>query len=123
MFEPSVILLVTGFLLFASILTSRVFDRIGVPVLIVFLCIGRVAGSEGPGGIDFNNAELANLVGTLAMAFILFSGGLDTNWQVVRPIAFRGFLLATLGVLLTAVLLGLFAWIALGFTLLGGLLL
>jgi len=119
----SVILLVTGFLVLASILASRISDRLGVPALLVFLGIGMLAGSDGPGGIHFDNAELANLVGTTALAFILFSGGLDTNWRIIRPVVARGIVLSTLGVAVTAGLVGLFAWAALGFSILTGLLL
>ncbi|GMV90957.1 MAG: hypothetical protein AMXMBFR82_07350 [Candidatus Hydrogenedentota bacterium] len=120
---PSIILLVTGFLVLASILASRISDKLGVPALLVFLGIGMLAGSDGPGGIHFDNAEVANLVGTIALAFILFSGGLDTNWRIIRPVAARGIVLATLGVAVTAGLVGLFAWAALGFSILTGLLL
>jgi cell volume regulation protein A len=123
MFPPSIILLATGFLVLASILASRVSSRIGVPALIVFLCIGMLAGSDGPGGIHFDNARMANLVGTLALAFILFSGGLDTNWRIVRPVAARGFILSTFGVAITAGLVGVFAWAALGFNILTAMLL
>ena len=87
------LLFVSGFLVLASILASRVSDRIGVPALIVFLGIGMLAGSDGPGGIHFDNASLANLVGTVALAFILFAGGLDTNWRIIRPILGRGVVL------------------------------
>ncbi len=122
MIDPALILLVIGFLVLASILASRVSDRAGVPTLIVFLCIGMLAGSDGPGGIQFTNTQAANLVGTIALAFILFSGGLDTNWRVIRPVIKRGILLSTVGVVLTAGLVGLFAWLVLGFELLTGLL-
>jgi cell volume regulation protein A len=123
MVEPALILLVTGFLVLASILASRVSDRLGVPTLIVFLVIGMLAGSDGPGGIHFDNAQAANLVGTVALAFILFSGGLDTNRRIVQPVLGRGIVLATLGVAMTAVLVGLFAWAVLGLPLLTSLLL
>lgn len=123
MMIPSVILLVTGFLVLASILASRISDKLGVPALLVFLGIGMLAGSDGPGGIHFDNAEVANLVGTIALAFILFSGGLDTNWRIIRPVLARGIVLSTLGVAVTAGLVGLFAWAALGFSIRTGLLL
>lgn len=123
MMAPSVLLFVTGFLVLASILASRISDRLGVPALLVFLGIGMLAGSDGVGGIHFDNAELANLVGTIALAFILFSGGLGTNWRIIRPVAARGIVLSTLGVAVTAGLVGLFAWAALGFSILTGLLL
>lgn len=106
-----------------SVLTSRLSDRLGVPAVLVFLALGMLAGSDGFGGIQFDNAELANLVGTIALAFILFSGGLDTNWQYIRPVLGRGILLSTFGVISTAVFVGLFAWGVLGFPLLTGLLL
>lgn len=123
MMAPSVILLITGFLVLASILASRISDRLGVPALIVFLCIGMLTGSDGPGGIHFDNTEAANLVGTLALAYILFAGGLDTNARIIRPLLGRGLILSTLGVAVTAALVGLFAWAALGFDLASGLLL
>lgn len=123
MMIPSVILFVTGFLVLASILASRISDRLGVPALLVFLGIGMLAGSDGVGGIHFDNAELANLVGTVALAFILFSGGLGTNWRIIRPVGARGVVLSTFGVAVTAGLVGLFAWAALGFSIFTGLLL
>lgn len=116
MTEPSLILLVAGLLVFASILASRVSDRLGLPALVVFLCVGMLAGSDGPGGIEFENAATANFVGTIALAFILFSGGLDTNWRLIRPVLFRGVLLSTLGVTITALLVGLVAWLLFGFS-------
>ena len=116
MLEPSLILLVTGILVFASILASRISDRLGLPALVVFLCIGMLAGSDGPGGIYFENAAAANFVGTIALAFILFSGGLDTNWRLIRPVLVRGIVLSTGGVVLTAVSMGLFAWLVFGFS-------
>jgi cell volume regulation protein A len=110
LFDTSVILMVTGLLVFASIVASRVSNYLGVPALVVFLVIGMLAGSDGPGGIDFDNAAAANLLGTVALAFILFSGGIDTNWRLMRPVLFRGALLSTVGVVLTAGLVGVFAW-------------
>lgn len=120
---PAAALLVTGILVIASIAASRISDRLGVPALIVFLGIGMLAGSEGLGGIEFDNAVLANFLGTVALAFILFSGGIDTHWNVIRPVLWRGALLSTFGVAVTAALVGLFAWAALGFGILTSLLL
>lgn len=121
--QPSLTLLVTGLLVFTSIVASRVSDRFGMPALVVFLCVGMFAGSDGPGGIHFDNAVMANFVGTIALAFILFSGGLDTNWRIIRPVLARGIVLSTLGVVTTAALVGLFAWGVLGFSPLAGMLL
>jgi len=123
MADSSLTLLVMGVLVFASIVASRVSDRLGLPALVFFLGIGMLAGSDGPGGIQFDNAPVANFVGTIALAYILFSGGVDTNWRIIRPVLGRGIVLSTLGVMLTALLVGLFAWLALGFTLPAALLL
>lgn len=123
MLSPSLILLTAGVLVLASVLASRISERFGVPALILFLAIGMLAGSDGPGGIHFDNAWAANLVGTFALAFILFAGGLDTNWRIIRPVVARGAVLSTLGVLVTAGLVGLFAWGVIGFNLSTGLLL
>lgn len=117
------ILLGLGILLLLSVLASKVSEWLGVPALLMFLLIGMVAGSEGPGGIYFQDAAVAKFVGTLALAFILFSGGLDTDWQMIRPVLGPGIALATLGVVLTAVAVGLFAIPVLGFSLHEGLLL
>lgn len=103
-------LLVAGLLVMISILSSKLSDRIGIPTLLMFLGVGMLAGSDGPGGIYFDNALLANAVGTVALAYILFAGGLDTSWPSVRPVLWRGMALATLGVGITAVVLGAVAW-------------
>ncbi|MFA6470547.1 MAG: cation:proton antiporter, partial [Candidatus Latescibacterota bacterium] len=85
-FSPSQIVLIIGMLIFLSIMASKLSERFSVPSLLLFLGIGMLAGSDGPGGIDFDNAVAANLVGTFALAFIIFSGGFDTDWRIIRPI-------------------------------------
>lgn len=114
------ILVVMAMLLIASILASRVSDRLGVPSLLLFLAVGMLAGSDGPGGIYFDNYQAAQTVGIVALVFILFAGGLDTDWQIVRPVLWPGVALATLGVLLTALVAGAFAHFVLGFSLMEG---
>jgi cell volume regulation protein A len=96
-------------LLLASVFASR-FTRLGIPALLLFMGVGMLAGSDGPGGIPFDNPSLAQGLGVVALAFILFSGGLDTLWQDVRPVLGRAIVLATAGVALTAALTGFFAW-------------
>ncbi|HQN01170.1 MAG TPA: potassium/proton antiporter [Candidatus Hydrogenedentes bacterium] len=123
MLTPSLILLAAGFLVLTSILASRASERLGVPALIVFLCIGMLAGVDGFGGIQFDNARAANLLGEMALAFILFSGGLSTNWRIARPVAVPSFILSTFGVLVTAVLVGMFAWAVVGLDILNSVLL
>lgn len=106
------VVLVSAALLFASVLASRASSRIGVPALLMFLGVGMLAGSDGPGGIAFDNPPLAQALGVVALAFILFGGGLDTQWHEVRPVAAPAVALATVGVLITAGLTGwLSSWI------------
>ena len=117
------VLLIVALLLLFGILASKISSALGVPALLLFLLIGMLAGSEGPGGIPFDDPVLAQWMGILALAFILFAGGLDTDWKSVSRVAWQGLSLATLGVFLTAVLVGWFATFALGFSWLEGLLL
>lgn len=115
--------LVIGVLILLSVLSSKLSERIGVPTLLMFIGVGMLAGSDGPGGIPFDNAVLANVIGTIALAYILFAGGLDTDWKSIRPVLAGGVVLSTAGVVVTAVLLGLFVWVTLDFSLPNALLL
>jgi cell volume regulation protein A len=117
------ILLATALLLALSVLASKASSRLGVPALLLFLLLGMLAGSDGPGGIEFDDAWLAQSLGVVALVFILFAGGLDTPWEHVRSVIWPAFALSTLGVALTALLTGWFATVLLGFTWLEGLLL
>ncbi len=110
-------------LLLVSVLASKASEWLGVPALLIFLVIGMLVGSEGPIGIWFDNIALAQMIGTLALAYILYSGGLDTNWRVVKPVLRPAGLLATVGVLLTTALVSVFAVLFFGFSWLEGLLL
>jgi cell volume regulation protein A len=117
------ILIVASGLLLLSVVASKTSGRLGVPALLVFLAIGMLAGSEGPGGIAFDDPWLAQSLGVVALAFILFAGGLDTDWGTVRPVLVEGVALATGGVLITAVVLGGLVSMFLGLSFLEGLLL
>ncbi|HOG84709.1 MAG TPA: potassium/proton antiporter [Deltaproteobacteria bacterium] len=119
--ENSVIIIAV--LLLLSIVASKVSDRFGIPALLVFLVLGMLAGSEGLGGIYFDDPSLAQAIGVVALSLILFSGGLSTQWQSVRPIFAWGFILATLGVCVTALVVGLFSVMVFDFTIMEGLLL
>lgn len=110
-------------LLLMSVLVSKISDRFGVPALLLFLILGMLAGSDGPGGIYFDDPALAQSVGIIALILILFSGGLDTEWNHVRPVIKEGLLLSTLGVFITALIVGFSANVLLGFSLVEGLLL
>ena len=117
------ILLIGSLLLLISVIAGKTTNRLGVPTLIFFLVVGVLAGSEGIGGIHFDNAALAQLVGIIALNFILFSGGLDTHWESIKPVLGKGIALSTLGVFFTALSVGLFVHWIFGFTILEGLLL
>jgi cell volume regulation protein A len=117
------ILLVGSILLLLSIVGGKTTNRFGVPTLLFFLFIGIMAGSEGIGGIQFDNPAIAQFIGITALNFILFSGGLDTDFQTIRPILWKGIALSTVGVLLTALSVGVFVHYLLGFSLPEGLLL
>lgn len=118
-----VIFIVFSTLVILSILTIKLSNRFGIPSLVLFLAIGMLAGSDGLGGITFDNPPLVQALGIAALVLILFSGGLDTEWASVRPIVWQGLSLSTIGVLITALLIGVFvAWVQ-GFSFLEGLLL
>lgn len=104
------ILLVGSSLLLISIVLGKTSYRFGVPILVLFLAIGMLAGSEGIGGINFDDPKLAQFIGIVALNFILFSGGLDTEWKMVKPILREGIVLSTFGVFATAALLGAFVY-------------
>ena len=112
-----------GLLILFSIMASKVSDRAGMPALILFLLIGMLAGSEGIGGVEFDDPLLAQSLGIVALAYILFSGGLDTDWRSVRPVLGPGVVLSTIAVVLTAVIMGVAATLFLGLPWLHGLLL
>jgi cell volume regulation protein A len=118
-----VIFIVFSTLVILSVLTIKLSNRFGIPSLVLFLAIGMLAGSDGLGGITFDNPSLVRSLGITALVLILFSGGLDTEWTAVRPIVWQGLSLSTIGVLVTALLIGVFvAWVQ-GFSFLEGLLL
>ena len=96
-------------LLVISVLASRLSSAFGVPSLLLFLGLGMLAGSEGPGRLPFENFELAYVVGSLGLAFIIFDGGIRTNWRKVYPALRPGSSLSVFGTLITAILVAVFA--------------
>jgi potassium/hydrogen antiporter len=112
--STELMLLTAALLMLASILASKVSARSGIPALLLFLVIGMLAGSDGPGGIYFDNPWLAQFLGSVSLAYILFAGGLKTDWQMVRPVAAPSLVLSSLGVVLTASLVGACAHFLLG---------
>jgi len=117
------ILIGASILLLISVLVSKISDRFGIPVLLLFLILGMLVGSEGLGGLYFDDPALAQFISVTALVVILFSGGFGTEWNQVRLMLKEGLLLSTLGVFITAMVVGLFASVLLGLSLLEGLLL
>jgi cell volume regulation protein A len=112
------ILFLGSLLIFTSILISKTSYRFGVPTLLLFLIVGMVFGSDGI-GLQFHNASTAQFIGMLSLSVILFTGGMDTKISEIRPVMAQGLILSTLGVILTTLFVGLFAWAITSFTPLG----
>jgi cell volume regulation protein A len=110
-------------LLLAAILLGWVSQRANLPLLLVFLIVGMLAGEDGPGGIRFDDIELSFLVGNLALAVILLDGGMRTRYEVFRVAFAPALVLATAGVVLSTALVGAFASALSGFDWTYGLLL
>jgi potassium/hydrogen antiporter len=123
MFSINTLVFFTGILLLLGIASSKFSARIGMPVLVLFLGVGMLAGSEGVGGIAFEDYRLANSIGSVALALILFDGGLRTSLKSVRSAWGPALSLSTAGVLLTSLLTGIAAAWVLDMPLLHGLLL
>lgn len=116
------IILIGSILLFVSLVASRT-TKFGIPTLLLFLMVGMLAGSDGPGGISFYDPKIARFIGAIALCFILFSGGLETKWNDIKPVLLQGVSLSTLGVIITAFAIGILVYFLTDFTILEGLLL
>ncbi len=104
----SLILLVASVLLFAGVLASKLSSRFGIPLLLGFILVGMLAGTDGIGRIYFDDAELTQFIGVIALSFVLFSGGMETRMKDIKPVWKEGVVLATLGVAITAAAVGIF---------------
>jgi len=100
------LILIAGLLLAIGLAAAKVADRVRVPGLLLFLGLGMLAGSEGIGGVEFDDAELTRTLGTIGLVLILFEGGLSAGWTEIRPVLGTAVSLATLGTVLTALLTG-----------------
>jgi potassium/hydrogen antiporter len=114
-FTTEHIILLTGALLIVSILAGALSSRVGAPLLLVFLVLGMLLGEEGPGGIEFSDFGMAYTVASLALALILFDGGFRTPMAALRLSWKPASVLATLGVVVTAAVTGLFAYLVFDF--------
>ncbi|MBM3666448.1 MAG: potassium/proton antiporter [Actinobacteria bacterium] len=116
-------MLLAGALLALGIGAALIADRVRVPGLLLFLGLGMLVGSEGIGGVEFDDAELTRTLGTIGLVLILFEGGLSAGWKEIRPVLPTAISLGTLGTILTALIAGFAsAWI-LGLTTLEGMIL
>src|SRR4051794_20378157 len=100
------LLLLVGAVLSASILVALGAARTGLPVLVAFLGLGMLLGSDGPGGIEFDDAELTRRGGIIGLGLILYDGGLQTSWRRLREVAVPAALLSTVGVLVSTFVTG-----------------
>ncbi|WP_100010257.1 potassium/proton antiporter [Lentibacillus sediminis] len=110
------IILIISIILVLSIIGVQFTNRINAPSLIFFIALGMIAGGETLNLVEFNNPELAQLLGMMALVVILFEGGIKTNWHTIRPVAIPAVSLATFGVLMTSFILGIAAKILFDFT-------
>ncbi|MFT6465850.1 potassium/proton antiporter [Halopseudomonas sp.] len=123
MFLIDQLILLAAILILFGIASSKLSARLGLPVLVLFLLIGMLAGDAGIGGVSFNSPGAAHALGTLALAIILFDGGLQTPTASIKKVWKPASLLATLGVLITAAVTGVAAAYVLDLPIMEGLLL
>ena len=119
----NIYIIVVGLILFVSVYASKISEKIGLPLLLIFLMLGMFLGSEGVVGINFDNTLLAQAVGSIALIFIWYSGGLDTHWEQIKPVVTSGVMLATIGAVMTALVLAGFVYVMWDITFLEALLL
>ncbi len=120
LFTTEYFILTIGLLFIIGVITTKFSSRIGVPVLILYIAIGMLFGSDGLNFIYFSDYNLTQLIGMLALVIILFEGGLQTEWKNIRPVIGPSISLATLGVLITSVVVAIAAKFILGVTWLEG---
>ena len=103
------LIFVAGALLAVGIAAAKVADRVRIPGLLLFVALGMLVGSDGPGGVDFANYELTRTLGTIGLVLILFEGGLSAGWGEIRPVLGTAISLAVVGTAVTAAIAGLAA--------------
>lgn len=115
-------MIICSLVLLICITSTKILYKFGVPILLIFIVLGMLFGSDGIVGIYFDNYELASDICSIALIFIMFYGGFGTNWKMAKPIAVQSILMSSLGVVITAGLTGLFSSIVFKTSLLEGLL-
>lgn len=117
------LMILSGLVLLICIISSKIFYKWGVPVLLVFIIIGMLFGSDGIGGIYFDNYDITYSLSSIALVFIMFYGGFCTKWKKAKMVSVPAILLSTLGVVITAGLTGLFCYYVLKTSIFEGILL
>ena len=110
-------LIIAAVVIVACIALNKLSDKIGIPMLLAFILLGMIFGSDGLFRIEFENYEFAEQICSIALIFIMFYGGFGTSWKAAKPVANKAILLSTLGVLLTSLITGLFCHFILNFNL------
>ncbi len=116
------LMMISGLVLITCITSTKVLYKVGAPILLIFIAIGMLFGSDGIVGIYFDNYELTSQLCSIGLVFIMFYGGFGTNWKMAKPVAVPSILMSSIGVIITAGLTGLFCNLVLKTTLLEGLL-
>lgn len=102
------LMILCALVLLICITSTKILYRFGVPILLIFIVLGMLFGSDGIVGIYFDNYQLASSICSIALIFIMFYGGFGTNWNMAKPVAVQSILMSSLGVVITAGLTGLF---------------
>ena len=113
---------ISGLVLLICITSSKMLYKFGVPMLLIFIVLGMLFGSDGIVGIYFDNYDLTSKLCSIALVFIMFYGGFGTNWKMAKPVANQSILMSTFGVIITSLLTGVFCYFILNTSLLEGLL-
>lgn len=115
--------LIVAIIIIVCLLASRLSVKFGLPTLLIFMVLGMLFGVDGIFKFDFEDFALAETFCSFALIFIMFYGGFGTNWKASKPVAAKSFVLASLGVVLTAAITAVFCYFVLGFDLLTSMLL
>ena len=116
------LMIISGLVLLICITSSKMLYKFGVPMLLIFIVLGMLFGSDGIVGIYFDNYDLTSKLCSIALVFIMFYGGFGTNWKMAKPVAKQSILMSTFGVIITSLLTGVFCYFILNTSLLEGLL-
>lgn len=116
------LMIISALVLLICVTSTKILYKFGVPILLIFIVLGIIFGSDGVVGIYFDNYDLANKICSIALIFIMFYGGFGTNWNMAKPVAIPSIFMSSIGVIFTAGLTGIFCFLVFKTTLLEGLL-